>query len=718
VHSDSNACLSPEYIFQHIHYYDAPFICSQSMVMGSNIDFMTAKQKSHNVEYLLPEVVAPSDPFISVNDFHRNEMMANQCIPSSSNAQELVPQPTIQEKSPGIIMIIEAEELAGNIQSFKQVSKRLEEALQEKGFNVVSSWSLQDGMMGVILTNEGYVAVRLWPQYNYCALDVHLWSSFEKHRAIQKALVTVLGGNNKGRKTSSYRIVAGGMFGVSTWQVDEMNRGPVYLQSQPDQACDGTEDKSPLETDKPVMSSDSAVNSFLEESASLIGTFQSRVVVLCGPEGGKCSGTEILKKVGIISSVLNIHACPGLPETIEDDDHGTNSTFACEKQIHLIFNNASTEGHIDAIVIDPSAPLSMAQIMLRLLNSAKIVNKWLKKDFLILAPLQDQEVSSKLPSARMNFIDIVKKNIFHEDSKDSRVFVAGVLLTDSPLDNVKTSSNTHSLGGMAVFSKGRLDFVSSLMKVAESWQKKTGLAATVHKIRGGYPWFQDDWYPSLVTTPKFKHYDMSDAQEQWKSQRSLGLQTILQFETSKPVKPEAAELETVAALNKEELAEVLGMDPAELNMEALSSDDGIFEIGTEEDPLADDAVVELSAEKIKSALAQTVTSLLELAQDETMMCLNDDQRLVQLHGSSGLGEGYVSAAFWATGIAVALWDGRSHVDVNLFTMEESIEHADFFEEAFGAATGLHRTLRDQQPRGTGRVVNLSQDASGYAPHWL
>jgi len=701
--------------YQHIHYYDVPFICSQSVVMGSNIDFMTTKPKDHKIEYLLPEIVAPSDPFISVQDFCRNEMMAKQCTPPSGSADKLVSQPVHQENSPGIIMIIEAEELMGNIQSFMQVSKRLEESLQREGFTVVSSWAQEKGRMGIILTKEGYVAVRLWPEYRYCALDVHLWSSFEKHRAIQQALVASLGGKNKGRKTSSYRIVAGGMFGVSTWQANEMNHGPMYLQSQPDQTCGSTVDVAPLESMKHAMSSDSALNSFLGQSASLIGISQSRVVVLCGPEGDECSSTEMLKKVGNISSILNIHACPGLSEIIQDDDDTTNSIFACEKEFRMSFNNAASEGQADAIVIDPSAPLPMAQIMLRLLNSAKSVNKWLKKDFLILAPLQDQDSSSKLHSARINLMDVIKNDIFDEDSADSQVFVAGVLLTGSPLDSVKTSSNTHSLGGMAIFSKGRSNFVSSLMKVKEQWEKKTGLAATVHKISGGIPWFQDNWYPSLVASPKFKHYDMSDAQQQWKSQRSLGLQTIIQYETLKLVQPQAHELEKVAIFNQEEFAEVLDMDPAELDIEALSVDE--FESIIENGPLEDDAGVNLSAEKIKSALAHTVVSFLQLLHNKMMMCSRDNQHQVQLHGSSNLGEGSMVVAFWATGNAIALWDGKTHVDINLFTIEESAEHADFFEKEFGMAAGLHRTLRDQQPRGINRVINFSQDVNSYTPHW-
>jgi len=579
--------------------------------------------------------------------------MANRC--STSTSRQLMSHPTKQEKSPGIIMIIEAEELAGNIHSFNQVSRRLEEALQEEGFNVVSSGGLGEGKAGIIFAKEGHVTVRLWPEYHYCALDVHLWSSFEKHRAVQQALVAALGGKSEGKHTSSYRIVAGGMFGVSTWQMDEMNRGPVYLHAKPVSACnstDNTEMVSPIDPAKPVMPSVSAaMNSFLEASiSSIIGVANPRVAVLCGPQSFLCSTMEIAKEMDQIGSVYAIYACPDLVENIEH--FFEDQIFECEKQVHKSFHYAAAEGKADAIVIDSSAPFPMGQVVLRLLASSRNVAEWLNKDFMVLSPMVKGKVLSETQSWQMNFLLSLKQNVFpDDDDKDRRVFIAEVLLSDFPLDT-RAAGNTPGLRGMSFFSRGRKGFVNRLVNVSKSWEQHIGLGATISKIRCGEPWFQYNWDPSLVGTPK--HYNQTDALEQWKSQRSLGLQSILQFDAQQHEK------------------------------------------------------IILSADKVYVALNHTVSSLLgKCLADDQASNVKDMDVQIEWHDSRESGDGYALAAFWATGNAVAIWDGRFHIDLNLFTVEERIEYADLFEQEFGAATGLKRTLRDQQPRGTGEL-----------PYWI
>jgi hypothetical protein len=66
-----------------------------------------------------------------------------------------------------------------------------------------------------------------------------------------------------------------------------------------------------------------------------------------------------------------------------------------------------------------------------------------------------------------------------------------------------------------------------------------------------------------------------------------------------------------------------------------------------------------------------------------------------------------------------LWDGRNHVDVNLFTYVEDIEIGDDFVTNFLLVIPSFTTmLRDEQPRGTGRNVAYQRDLEGNAePHW-
>lgn len=82
------------------------------------------------------------------------------------------------------------------------------------------------------------------------------------------------------------------------------------------------------------------------------------------------------------------------------------------------------------------------------------------------------------------------------------------------------------------------------------------------------------------------------------------------------------------------------------------------------------------------------------------------------------GDGVVMSSIWSGGSIIVLWDGRLHVDVNLFIFDEDDSGLDSFEEDFTSGNDLKRQLRDEQPRGSGRVVSYASDlASDPVPHW-
>jgi hypothetical protein len=75
------------------------------------------------------------------------------------------------------------------------------------------------------------------------------------------------------------------------------------------------------------------------------------------------------------------------------------------------------------------------------------------------------------------------------------------------------------------------------------------------------------------------------------------------------------------------------------------------------------------------------------------------------------GEGSLFIAFWSEGRAVALWDGRTHVDINLtFPATIAAEKFDkFISHIIMNVKGMSTVLRDEQSRGIGRVVNFVGD---------
>jgi spermidine synthase len=78
---------------------------------------------------------------------------------------------------------------------------------------------------------------------------------------------------------------------------------------------------------------------------------------------------------------------------------------------------------------------------------------------------------------------------------------------------------------------------------------------------------------------------------------------------------------------------------------------------------------------------------------------------------SGVGDGGVLVAVSSKANAVVLWDGRVHIDINLFMFEESSNKAKNFIDAFvkSARNQMEVSLRDDQPRGIGGVVNFPSD---------
>ena len=78
---------------------------------------------------------------------------------------------------------------------------------------------------------------------------------------------------------------------------------------------------------------------------------------------------------------------------------------------------------------------------------------------------------------------------------------------------------------------------------------------------------------------------------------------------------------------------------------------------------------------------------------------------------SDVGDGVVIMSAFSQGNVVLVWDGSNHVDINLFSWDERRELADGFLRDFldTIQNRMAPTLRDDQPRGFGRVVNFQSD---------
>jgi len=138
-----------------------------------------------------------------------------------------------------------------------------------------------------------------------------------------------------------------------------------------------------------------------------------------------------------------------------------------------------------------------------------------------------------------------------------------------------------------------------------------------------------------------------------------------------------------------------------------------------QNPVGHQVIFQMVTEPKKTTLStKVVRKALENAISQTdLPGIAEDSTAIQEY--TDLGEGCVLVKIWSSGSIVVTWDGRSHIDVNLFTYEEDIDQCDEFEGNFQeGVTSLTTMLRDEQPRGAGRLISFQRDlVDNRTPHW-
>jgi hypothetical protein len=612
----------------HIHYYNVPYVCSQSLMLGSNgIDFMRGKYTVHDVEHMYELLDDPEMQYGYVHDYQKNySNPVRYCEKKTETESAAVPK---QEKSPGIMMIIEAEDATINLSSIDGVREAIEKTLEGHELTILKSFEpvTAKGQVLVTVLKEGYVACRLFPEHNYVGFDFQMWSSYGKQEAVKNSLIEAVGSKVKGGSSSAYRVVTGGMFGLDTWETDEKNRGPKLKN------CDDLEMDDAAKTFVEPMDMEGALAAVRESRVLVKDTEKYRTAVLCG-NGSSCKSAELMEKLEEVSDVIVLKSCAGV-EDFEFMPDALRRMGECEIEMWKSFKEqVSKSGRIRSIVVDPSASHSMAQIFYRLSQSSVNQNLFFEENMTVVAPLIDLS-----EDWRRAFVDKFRTDIFPEDP----TFRADVFFN---------STSTSFMVSLA--SSGDFSFAEALVKFVNTTEETTGLVGEINNIRGcTYDGFivQDP----IITDDNFTNADFGLASEleHWNSQHPMGLQVIFQFEI------------------KEKRA------------------------------------ASMTAEKAKDLLERSLKPVV------------DENQEVQYETFSDIGEGTLITALWADGSAMLLHDGRMHIDVNLFLYDEEFEKVLDFETTFTACTtfarcvpDITRTLRDTQPRGTGRVVSFMRDLRG------
>ena len=189
-----------------IYRPDLPIICDQVVVLGSNtIDFFRHERTDHKVGTKLLEPIE-NHPHELFHDYRRTSALEQgQCDDDESEPDE-----EMTGRS-AILMVAEVENTTVPLKPFNSLVSKLVQVLKNEGMNPIDTKAPdnEDAVSTVIAMREGHVTIRVWPEQKYCALDIHLWSSFNKMEQLRDSLVKALGSDHS--SLSSYRIVTGGM---------------------------------------------------------------------------------------------------------------------------------------------------------------------------------------------------------------------------------------------------------------------------------------------------------------------------------------------------------------------------------------------------------------------------------------------------------------------------------------------------------------------------
>ncbi len=682
-------------VFHHtlqIHYYDVPVICSQSFILGSfNVDFLNRKPKDHGIIDDTIFMKLRSDTtnrFDIFHDYRRNVTREDALCMTQEKAHAA---PVEQTASPGILMILEVEDTTVDLDSTETLKDILVNSIVKVGLGVIKTIAPASNkrMIGVVL-KEGFILARTFPEHKYCAFDLHLWGSYEKQEIAKKALINALGSDQKSTSSSSYRIVAGGMFGVDTWVKDEDNRGPRYVHP-----CRHKQEQS-----RGPFTNHEAVNSITLDLLSLIHQKGNiTVAILCGREKDSCDSLKSISKSPNVRAAIPIWTCT-------DIDDGFDRQVACEKTVQNILQTFVEDdgGELHSIIVDPAAPFAMGQILHKIFSDAEDgldISDVLSDQFLLIAHSLDVR-----ETWRRALLDRFRRDIISTDP----TFRAEVLLnsTDSSME-------------LGVVSSGDSFFLNHFHHILQIIEEKIGVVAETRNIQGANFTFQPDFEPSLFFPPDV--YDQSEPLKQWNSQHPIGFQTVSQLEMGR--------LDQVVSVG-----EIVGVFfPDEKNwypatVLSFHPEDGSADVRYIDDSKTERRVVRRRIRRTASAISRAMTRKsvepisLERLQDAIKFGLTSIAKYLgveetETHTFDNIAEGALFISFWSSGSASILWDGRRHIDINLFTYTESVEAADEFLREFIEQIPLFSTvLRDDHPRGYGRVVNYARDIkTGGVPNW-
>ncbi|KAL7565550.1 hypothetical protein ACA910_003825 [Epithemia clementina (nom. ined.)] len=733
--------------------HDLPYSCLQSFTMGSNgIDFSKKTPIEHPVDTIYYELFLKNRTSIWSN-FNVNHNSKNRTRKDGSSAVQ-----TKSAESPryGVLAIVEAEETSFPLNEQSMVRTNLSRALKEVGLTVITDMEYPSRMgtyhSFVFVFNEGYLVARCWPEHNYCGFDLQLWNTIQNQEQAVYNLVAAVGGSME-HSTSSFVVLTGGMYGPDVANVHNIESSRHSRSNDAAARMDASSDGD-IQHATPVAKID--LFKVLYEAMALIRQPDPTLIVLCGDQSQSCEALEFLESESVPYHLIPLWSCP--PAVLSNSNETGRSGFLhCELSTKDNIGMSAAGKKIDGILIDPTTTKEMGKIIHKIFNNTGLRYQLLADDFTVLAPstLATEEAWTNALFERFRTEIVYFNPVFHT--------------------HVLFTSYTSELG-LRVLSAGDSDFYEHLMNVFKRVKEKTRLDHEMQLSKVGVMSHVPDYFSALVVTEEsydlkdsYKQWHTQNpiAHQtiiQYEVQKPLqaipigGKVLINDF-----AHPWEGRWYTGHVLNVSESGKYhVGFDG--LNEETHMSRDRLLGIDPrlKESPLEFGDLILLRSSDDDNKEAWYQGSVVDVqpngkyklqmfdGQGEVLVAERSDVILrretlndvpadspsfssnvlisiitdvlntltsTTVHSAdivtTQVGDGYVIVGAFSNGGIVASWDGRLHLDINVFHVNASSKSlAETLQNSIkGKIPGLSRVQFDTHPRGFGRVVSDKHELS-------
>jgi len=694
-----------------IHFSDVPVVCSQCLILGSNgVDFSKVALTDHGIDefnlYVQPLDNIP-DPYEYWHDFRHNDTAANICRHQFGFEQE-------QVASPGIVFMIDALQImmttttttkkAKKKNSLEEVAQKLTSTLEQQVSwkSLATTVTDNNNKVAHLVFQQGSIVVRYYPEHDYGAIDFHIWSAFDTQEKVQSLILSTL----EAKSHQTYRIVAGGIFGLETWKQDAAEVGPKLPAHCADDNKQATTTsitpeeeeeevtKSTTPTTSSSTSSDDHAKIVLRELFQTIVSIEKKelITIWCGASHDNCPLVDFFQKDLGYSHIVPIYYNDDCGDVNEFAETAVQDMTQCEAKIQAKLavaleeqEEASSSKRVRAVLLDASVTYTFARIAYKVLQRNKYVlfGDRDKGESELLAWSMYPAISSKNNNNNNNN---EQQDDWHRNLMER---IRTEIILYEPNFATETRLEFHSGGGggggggevyeMVMTSSGDFRFTQRLLQALETMEKEYSIKPSVRDLRGGLYLYYKDWKPDPFFLPE--DYDQTLPLQQYQEQGPVGYQTL-------------------------------------------------FQLGPKDDDDYDDD--ENPPSKLGDLTEQDLINALQNAWKSTGLLKEEEEEehKIMVHAYP-LGDGFVvTCTIEGTYMSsTLLYDGRTMLNLNVYTEHEDAKlHQTIITSLLTLPTStiaLEVKLRDVQPRGYGRVVNFAYDIQkrnnnkkeNGMPHW-